>query len=63
MIVKCAILTGIFDSLKVLFGDRRKAVLCIIAFLSFMDMAIFSKGSFNARVVLNCLGLVYLRAV
>lgn len=54
---------GILDSLEILFGGERKAVLCIIASLSFIDIAIFLRGFFNAGVVLNYWALVYLRAV
>lgn len=63
MIVKYAVPMDIFDFLKVFFEDKKKAVFQTIAFLSFMDIAIFPREFFNIGVVLNCWSLVYLRAV
>lgn len=50
---------GILGSFKVFFRGKKKALFCIIAFLSFKDMGIFLKRFFNVRVVLNCWDLKF----
>lgn len=63
IITKYTIPVNIFGSLKVFFVDKKKAVFYSIAFLSFINIAIFPKKFFNAGIVLNYWGLVYWRAV
>lgn len=61
--LKYAILAGIFGSLNLFFGDGRKTAFYTKVFLSFMDVVIFPKEFFNAGIVLNCWGLMYLKII
>ena len=63
VMLKCAVPAGILGSFKLLFGGGGKAVFRTKISLFIIDVAIFSKEFFNVGVVLNCWGLVYLRAV
>lgn len=58
-----AVPAGILGSLMLLRGGGGKAVFRTSVSLSFIDVATLPNESFNARVVLNCWGLVYLSAV
>ena len=63
VILECAILADILDSFKLFFGGGKKLIFHIKILLFFMDVTIFLKKFFNIGVVLNCRGLIYLKAV
>lgn len=54
VMLKCAVIADIFNFFKLFFEDREKTAFYIKVFLSFINVTIFSKKSYNTSVILNC---------